>query len=261
MGRSHVAAVDTHRHGTVRQGELSDRLHGGKITGLSLFSQFLFDAFGHGMQMLADRLRIGRLGDRQHFFQQIDHFLERNQRGPLGLQIDHLWTGACPLQPGRSRTEGPRPFGLAWATLPPRVRHLRLPEHRLHCMGASLFTVVALAAGRTYALALQIFGHLLAGYEVLHPVQNGLAFGHAHPESLQGQLRPLQFRHATTLFAAVVETHDFHSERHTRRHLMRSSRQARRLLASSRLKRSGSSGPYSCSRRSMLSKPSLRISR
>src|SRR5262245_16738761 len=50
----------------------------------------------------------------------------------------------------RSRTEGPLPFGLAWATLPPRVRHLHLPEHRLHCMGASLFTVVALAAGRTY---------------------------------------------------------------------------------------------------------------
>src|SRR5262249_38394996 len=38
VGRSHVAAVDTHRHGTVRQGEFSDRLHGGKITGLSLFS-------------------------------------------------------------------------------------------------------------------------------------------------------------------------------------------------------------------------------
>ncbi len=26
--------------------------------------------------MFADRLRIGRLGDRQHFFQQVDHFLE-----------------------------------------------------------------------------------------------------------------------------------------------------------------------------------------
>jgi hypothetical protein len=87
VGCPDVPAVDPYRHRTVRQGEFGDRLPRRKITGLSLLSQFLFDAFGHGMQMFADRLRIGGLGNRQHFFQQIDYFFEWNQGGPLGLQI------------------------------------------------------------------------------------------------------------------------------------------------------------------------------
>ena len=96
MGCPHVAAVDPNGHGTVRQGQFSDRLHRRKITRRSLFSEFLFDAFGYRMPMFADRLRIGRLGHRQHFFPQVDHFLECNQGGPLGFQIEHLGTGARP---------------------------------------------------------------------------------------------------------------------------------------------------------------------
>ena len=49
--------------------------------------------------------------------------------------------------------------------------------------------------------------------------------------------------HLVDTDAALVEAHDFHSERHDRRRFMRSSRCASRRLASSRLKRSGSSGP------------------
>lgn len=69
MGCPHVPAVDAHSYGTVRQVEFSNRFYGCKFAGRSLFSEFLFDAFGHGMQMFADRLRIGRFSDRQHFFQ------------------------------------------------------------------------------------------------------------------------------------------------------------------------------------------------
>src|SRR6516225_10308046 len=55
VGCPHVAAVDPNGHGTVRQGEFSDRLHRRKITRLSFFSEFLFDAFGYRMPMFADR--------------------------------------------------------------------------------------------------------------------------------------------------------------------------------------------------------------
>jgi len=84
--------------------------------GRAFFSQFLFDAFGHGVQMFADRLRIGRFGDRQDFFQQVHRLLKRNQRGPLRLQIQQLRTGARLLYPGRGRPECPWTFGLAWTT-------------------------------------------------------------------------------------------------------------------------------------------------
>ena len=115
-------------------------------------------------------------------------------------------------------------------------------------MCASVLAVKAPAAGRTYALTPQILDHLLDGHKLLYPVQSGLAFGYAYPQGLQDQLRPIQFRHATPLFAALGEAHNFHPEGHTRHHRMRSSRRARRWLASSKLKRPGSSGPQSCRR-------------
>jgi len=79
---------------------------------------------------------------------------------------------------------------------------------------------------------LQLLDHLLGGHKVLYPMQNRLAFGYAYPQGLQGQFRPLHFRHATLLFSAVMEAHDFHPERHARRHLIRASRRARRWLDS-----------------------------
>src|SRR5215831_5294298 len=142
---------------------------------------------------------------------------------------------------------------------PTVVGHLDRSEHCLDRMRTSVLAVIPLAAVRAHALTLQILDHLLRSHEVLHAVQHRLAFGYAHPQGLQGQLRPLDFHHATPLFAAIVEAHDFHSERHARLRPMKSSRCASRRLASSRWKRSGSSGPYSCSRRSMLAKPSWRI--
>jgi hypothetical protein len=129
---------------------------------------------------------------------------------------------ARPWQPRRAWTERPRLFGLAGATLPPLVGHLDRSEHCLDRMRTSVLAVIPLAAVRAHALTLQILDHLLRSHEVLHAVQHRLAFGYAHPQGLQGQLRPLR-------------------------------------LASSRWKRSGSSGPHSCSRRSILAKPSWGI--
>ena len=64
-------------------------------------------------------------------------------------------------------------------------------------MRAGVLAVIAPATGRTHALTLEILDHLLGGREVLDSVKNRLAFGYAHPQGLQGQLHPLQFRHAT----------------------------------------------------------------
>src|SRR3974377_2119702 len=145
--------------------------------------------------MFADRLRIGRLGDRQHFFQQIDYFLEWNQGGPLGLQIETLWTVARPLQPGRARTECVRgPSVWHGQRSPPRVRHLDRSEHGIDRMRASFLAAISLAAVRTHALMLQLLDHLLGGHKVLYPMQNRLAFGYAYPQGLHGPFRPLQFR-------------------------------------------------------------------
>ena len=80
-------------------------------------------------------------------------------------------------------------------------------------------------------------------------------------EILERQLGPFHFQDVAPLFAALVEADHFHAELHARRHLRLSSRCAKRWLASCKRKRSGSKGPYSCSRRSMLSKPSLSASR
>ena len=93
--------------------------------------------------------------------------------------------GARPLQPGRARTECPRPFGLAWTTLPPRVRHLDRSEHGIDRMRASFLAAISLAAVRTHALMLQLLDHLLGGHKVLYPMQNRLVFGYAYPQGLR----------------------------------------------------------------------------
>jgi hypothetical protein len=121
--------------------------------------------------------------------------------------------------------------------------------------------MVSLAAGRTHAPPVEIRKRLLGGNEGLHSVQHRLALRDAHPQRFPSQFCSFHFHDATPLLGAVVEANHFHPKHHARRHLIRSSCCARRWLASSRLNRSGSSGPYSCSRRSMLTNPSVRISR
>jgi hypothetical protein len=46
-----------------------------EITWRSLSPEFRFDAFGYRMQIFADRLRMGRLGHRQHFFPPVLRFI------------------------------------------------------------------------------------------------------------------------------------------------------------------------------------------
>ena len=49
VGRTHVATVDAHRHGTVGKREFGDCLQSRKISGFPFFSQLLLDTFGHGL--------------------------------------------------------------------------------------------------------------------------------------------------------------------------------------------------------------------
>jgi len=102
--------------------ECGDRLHWRKITGRSLFSQFLFDAFGHGMQMFADRLRIGRFGDRQYFFQQVHHLL-----GGKDLSCDGLCAPAvdCRKAELMERPEGLPVLPKAWLGIMESAPHAR----------------------------------------------------------------------------------------------------------------------------------------
>jgi hypothetical protein len=65
---------------------------------LSLVTKLLLDPFRRGLQVIAGRLLIHRIDNRQHFFQQVRNFGERDQRSLLRLQVKQFRTGS-PLQP------------------------------------------------------------------------------------------------------------------------------------------------------------------
>src|SRR5271157_187313 len=122
------------------------------------------------------------------------------------------------------------------------------PEHRLHGVGPDSFTVVPLTATRAVSPAFEIVDCLSRSDEVLYPVQNRFPIRHTQPEGLYRQLAPFHLDHRTPLFGAVViHANHFHPEFHAR-NLPRSTSFANPWLASFKLKRCGSNGPY-CSNR------------
>ena len=107
----------------------------------------------------------------------------------------------------------------------------------------------------------EILADLLGGDEILHPAQNRFAFSQAQSQGLHRQFLPFHLHHVVPLFGAlIVHANHFHSEFHAR-YLPRSISFANRWLASFKLKRCGSKGPYSSNRWSMLRKPSSITSR
>src|SRR5207248_610432 len=123
------------------------------------------------------------------------------------------------------------------------------------------FAVIPPTATGAISPSFEILGRLLGGDEVLHPAHDRFTFGQIQPQGLHRQLLPFYLHHVPPFFgAAIVHANHFHSEFHAR-YLPRSISFANRWLASFRLKRFGSKGPYSSNRWSMLRRPSSITSR
>ncbi|RDJ92965.1 hypothetical protein B4Q13_25170, partial [Lacticaseibacillus rhamnosus] len=91
----------------------------------------LLDSIGNGVKMTANGLLIQGVGDGQHVLQELDNLGVGNQRGPLGLQIQQLWTGLSgePTCHGSKRAWDDR---LTQTSMPAWIRHLDLAKHCLH---------------------------------------------------------------------------------------------------------------------------------
>ena len=68
MGRSHVPAINPHRHGAIRQGQFGI-LFGFDRIGLPFFAQLRLHPFGDGLQMFPYHLVMGGRADGQNLFQ------------------------------------------------------------------------------------------------------------------------------------------------------------------------------------------------
>ncbi|MGH9326340.1 MAG: hypothetical protein ACRD2B_06595 [Terriglobia bacterium] len=68
VSRPHVAAIQPHRHGSVRQGQRRILFRFQRI-GLRFLAQLHLHPLGDALQMFAHRFVIRGLTDRQHFFQ------------------------------------------------------------------------------------------------------------------------------------------------------------------------------------------------
>src|SRR6516165_4274824 len=115
----HITAINTHRDGAIRQWRLLLFLFlRWKRIAWPFFAQFRLHPLGGPLQMFAYRFMVRRRAHGQYFLQQIGHLLERNQRSPLGFQIQQLRTSSA-SQPNRRWPESFRPFGLAPTAAPP----------------------------------------------------------------------------------------------------------------------------------------------
>jgi hypothetical protein len=68
VGRSHVPAINPHRHGAIRHGQFGRHFRFDRI-GRPFFAQLRLHPLGDGLKMFSHHLLMGGLADRQHFLQ------------------------------------------------------------------------------------------------------------------------------------------------------------------------------------------------
>src|SRR5262249_37016716 len=149
-----------------------------------------------------------------------------------------------PFHPCGRGPEGLRTFRLAWATLPARIGHRDRPEYGLDGARPRGLAVVPPATIRATTSALEIIIYLLGSDAVLYRAQKRFAFRQAQSQVFHPYLPPFHLHHIVLLFSTlIIYANHFHPEFHAR-YLPRSISFASRWLASFKLKRFGSKGPY-----------------
>jgi hypothetical protein len=126
------------------------------------------------MQMIPHAGRIDRFRHWQRVFQQLRRQFERDQRTPLGLQIQPFRRHMLREQFAQW-TEGFRLLRLTGTMLPPRTVDAKVAEQGLQAHHVASFLGTGFAAMRALAPALQIFRSLVFHYDLLHRRQQALA--------------------------------------------------------------------------------------
>jgi hypothetical protein len=95
-GGMHVGAIESYSQGRLW---LRHRVHGHRLRValqkvLTLVSQLGFHPHGHLVQIGTQAGHVEVLAHRQNFLQQIKRHSKRQERAPLGFQIQQLWRGA-----------------------------------------------------------------------------------------------------------------------------------------------------------------------
>src|SRR6516165_70378 len=98
--------------------------------------------------MIANGLLIQGVGDGEHVFEELGNLSVGNQRGPLCLQIQQLWTGPSG-EPTCYRSKRAWADRLTRTPMPAWIGYLDRAKHCLHLDAALGFACVPFAAIRT----------------------------------------------------------------------------------------------------------------